>query len=86
MIRRYETGGLPRDFPRRLERLKDASGLTWAGFARAVGVDVKQMHRWRSGAQPSGDSYHRLVSFAFRVPGGPEILFGEVYQMSFFEE
>ena len=39
LIRSFETGVLPRDFPQRLERLKKASGLSWSGFARAVGVD-----------------------------------------------
>ena len=37
-----ESGVLPRDFGQRLERLKEASGLSWRGFAKALGVDPKQ--------------------------------------------
>ena len=38
----YQTGVLPKDFVQRLNRLKKASGLTWNGLARALGVDKKQ--------------------------------------------
>ena len=86
LIRSFETGVLPRDFPKRLERLKKASGLSWSGFARAVGVDPKQMHRWRNGAEPSGGAYHCLVRFAARIPGGLDILMGEGFQMRLFRE
>ena len=50
----YQTGVLPKDFVQRLNRLKKASGLTWNGFARALGVDKKQMRRWRQGTEPCG--------------------------------
>ena len=36
-----ETGLFPEDFPQRLTRLKEASGLTWTAFAQASGVDRK---------------------------------------------
>ena len=32
------SGRLPPDFPRRLDRLKRASGLTWDQFAEALGM------------------------------------------------
>lgn len=73
---------MPDDFARRLERLREASGLTWSGMARAVGVDYKQLRRWRKGVVPCGGSYHALVRFARRVPGGMEILFGEDFWMT----
>ena len=41
-----ETAVFPEDFPDRLRRLKEASGLTWTGFAWAIGVDLKQLRRW----------------------------------------
>ena len=47
----FPSGVLPDDFPKRLERLKEVSGLTWSGFARAIGVGEKQIHRWRNGAR-----------------------------------
>ena len=43
----YLSGVLPRDFPERLERLKEASGLTWDAFADAIGIDRKRVHTWR---------------------------------------
>ena len=82
----FQTGVLPSDFPRRLERLKEASGLTWSGFARAVGVDPKQMHRWRKGVEPCGGAMHSLYRFAARLPNGLAILMSEGYQTSMFKD
>ena len=70
-------GRLPPDFPRRLDRLKWASGLTWDQVAEALGMETKQVLRWRKGAEPRGGPYHELVVFAGCVPGGLAILFGE---------
>ena len=78
---------LPGDFTDRLERLKEASGLSWSGFAKAIGIDYKQMYRWHNdGVEPSGGAYHSLVLFASRIPGGLHILFGEGFQMTFFKD
>ena len=78
---------LPDDFPKRLERLKELAGLTWAGFAAAIGVDYRQMYRWRKhGVEPSGAAMDRLYKFASRLDGGLEILLGESYQMSFLRD
>ena len=78
---------LPEDFPDRLERLRKLAGLTWAGFARAIGVDYRQMYRWRKhGVEPSGAAMDRLYKFASRLDGGLEILLGREYQMSFLRD
>ena len=46
---------LPEDLEGRLERHRQASGLTWSGLARAVGVSRRQVCRWRTkGMEPSG--------------------------------
>ena len=45
----YLSGVLPKDFVQRLDRLKKASGITWDGLARSLGVDKKQARRWRKG-------------------------------------
>ena len=82
----YQNGVLPEDFPKRLERLKEVSGLTWSAFARAIGVGEKQIHRWRNGAEPSGGAMHALFRFAQRMPGGMAILVSETFQMSFFKD
>ena len=73
---------LPGDFTDRLERLKEASGLSWSGFAKAIGIDYKQMYRWHNdGVEPSRGAYHSLVLFASRIPGGLHILFGEGFHL-----
>ena len=81
-----ETGCLPEDFAQRLERLKEASGLSWRGLGRALGVDPKRLGHWRRGVEPCGGAMHSIHRFASRMPGGTEIVMGEDYQMSFFEE
>ena len=53
---------LPQDFPQRLERLKEASGLSWSGLAGAIGVDYKQMYKWRKRVEPSGGAMHALIN------------------------
>ena len=78
---------LPGDFTDRLERLKEASGLTWSGFAKAIGVDPKQLRMWRmKGVEPCGGAMLSIARFASGIPGGLEILLGEGFQMTFFEE
>ena len=68
---------LPEDFGARLTRLKVASGLTWEGFASIIGVDYRQMLRWRkTGAARSGGAMLALVELAVKVPGGLGILLG----------
>lgn len=49
----------PEDFPRALERLKEASGLTWAELARRLGTNTLNMWRWRSGVRPNA---HHLLA------------------------
>ena len=80
-----ESGVLPHDFPERLNRLKEASGLTWTAFAHALGVDRKQVRRWRQGVEPCGGAMLSLLRFAMRIPGGLEILLGEGFQVTFWE-
>ncbi len=78
----YPSGELPEDFAQRLERLKQASGLSWDSFAEAIGVERKQVLRWRRGTEPSGSAYHGLVELARWIPGGIDILFGEDFLAS----
>ena len=68
---------MPEDFGVRLTRLKEATGLTWDGFATAIGVDTRQVLRWRKkGCEPSGGAMLSLVALAEQVPGGMAILMG----------
>ena len=81
-----DTGLFPEDFPERLTRLKEASGLTWTAFAQAIGVDRKQVRRWlKKGVEPSGGPMLALLRFAALIPGGVEILMGEGFQLTFWE-
>ena len=75
-------GLLPNDFPDRLERFKKATGLTWAGLAAKIGVDYKQMYRWRNGVEPSGGALHALYTYAAQL-GRLDILMGDGFQMTF---
>ena len=66
---------LPDDFPERLESLKELTGLSWERMAAAMGVDSRQLHRWRNGTAPSGEAMLSLVRLATCVPNGlPELL------------
>ena len=71
------SGELPSDFPQRLARLKEASGLTWEEFSGVLGAELKQVLRWQNGTEPCGGAYHCLVLLATLIPGGLHILMGE---------
>lgn len=80
----YVGGVLPQDFPERLEGLKEASGLSWGAMAWSIGVDRKQLMRWRKkGTEPCGGAMHAILSFANRMPDGLAILMGDGSQMRF---
>ncbi len=68
---------LPEDFAQRLEALKERTGLPWERMAVCMGVDPRQLWRWRRGASPGGGAMLSLVRFATRVPGGLAELLGE---------
>ena len=67
---------LLRDFPGQLDRLKEASGLSWSGLARTIGVDRKRTRLWSRGSEPRGGSILSLFHLASRIPGGLDILLG----------
>ena len=54
--------GFPEDFPQRLDRLRDAAGLSWRDLARRLRVDARMMRRWRTGMRP--DSGHLVALFS----------------------
>ena len=67
---------LPGDFGERLTRLKRGAGLTWEEMAEALGVDDRQLLRWRRGSCPSGGSMLSLIRLASQLPGGLNELLG----------
>ena len=82
----YQTGVLSKDFPQRLIRLKEASGLTWNAFADVIGVDKKQVYRWREEhSEPCGGAYHSLILLASMIPGGMDILMGDGFLLSLWK-
>ncbi len=69
---------LPEDFPARLDGFKEAIGLTWDGLAGCLGVDPRQLQRWRiKGGAPNGGAMLALVRLAVRSPEGLAKLLGE---------
>ena len=89
----YLSGVLPRDFPERLERLREASELTWDAFADAIGIDRKRVHTWRrrknddkTPIKPGGGGFYALVKFAPLIPGGIDILMGEGFQLYLWQD
>ncbi len=66
---------LPEDFLEKLEIIKRLTGLSWEGLASALGVDSRQLWRWRKrGGEPGGGAVLALVRVALRVPGGLALL------------
>ena len=82
----YRSGVLPDDFGRRVETLREASGLTWTGFAEAVGADRRQVLRWRKGAEPCGGAMLSLVQLALMIEGGSDILGDNGLQMALWRD
>ena len=67
---------LPEDFAQRLEHFKEVSDLPWDAMAACMGVDPRQLRRWRQGTRPSGDGLFALLTLAARYPGGVHMLLG----------
>ncbi len=67
---RREVHTFPEDFPRKLEQLKDASGLTWSELARRLGTNPLTLRRWRQGARPNALHLFALleVAVSFDLP------------------
>ena len=56
---------VPDDFPERLERFQEASGLSWAELNRRVGTHPQTMRRWRkSRTRPSTRHVLALLDLA----------------------
>lgn len=65
---------IPEDFVERLDVLKEMTGLSWEGMAVCMGVDSRQLHRWRKGGAPNGGAMLSLVRLARYIPGGLDLL------------
>ncbi|MCY4615660.1 MAG: helix-turn-helix transcriptional regulator [Chloroflexi bacterium] len=56
--------GFPPDFPERLERFREAAGLSWRALARLLGVTTYRLSLWRRGTVPSGAHLFLLLTLA----------------------
>ena len=55
----------PPDFPERLERFKEESGLSWRAIARLLGVSLHRLRQWRNkGVAPSPAHLFLLLTIA----------------------
>ena len=68
---------MPEDFAERLAAVKERTGLPWERMAVSMGVDPRQLWRWRHGASPGGGAMLALVRLATRVPEGLACLLDE---------
>ena len=71
---RFPAPSLPRDFPVRLARLEDRSGVSLEEVALAAGLPARRARLWRIGRPPSDDELRAIVEFACSVPGGVAVL------------
>lgn len=56
--------GFPPDFPERLERFREAAGLSWRSLARLLDVRPYRLREWRRGTVPSGEHLFVLLTLA----------------------
>ena len=69
---------VPENFREKLELIKRLTGLSWERMASAMGVDSRQLLRWRKhGGEPGGGAMLALVRLALWVPGGLAALVDE---------
>ena len=55
----------PDDFPQRLERFKEESGLSWAELARRLGTSALNLRRWKDkGVRPHWRHLMALLDLA----------------------
>ena len=66
-VYRVEPCPFPEDFRQRLDRFKEASGLSWRGMARELRTDVRLLHRWRKGSRPDSANLIALFVLASRL-------------------
>ena len=59
-----EPSRFPPDFPQRLERFRDATGLSWRGLARRLRVSVRCVWRWKKGTKPDPGHLFALFDLA----------------------
>ena len=77
---RFPAPSLPQDFPVRLGRLEDRSGVSLEEIALSSGLPARLGRLWRIGRPPSEDELRAIVGFACEVPGGVAVLLRDASQ------
>ena len=54
----------PEDFAENVERIKEASGLSWGELARCLGTNPLTLRRWRDGTRPNAQHLFALIAVA----------------------
>lgn len=54
----------PEDFAESLERIREASGLSWSELARRLGTSPLTVRRWRQGVRPNAQHLFALMAVA----------------------
>ena len=54
----------PPDFPQRLDRFRQAAGMSWRGLSRQLKVNSRTVRRWKAGAKPGSGHLVSLFSLA----------------------
>ncbi len=71
---RTSGSAFPKDFPQRLELLKEKADMSWRELAKRVGVRYGRLMSWRRGTVPKGGALLSLFRVASTMPGGLETL------------
>ena len=72
--RGYPAPPLPEDFPVRLGRLEDRSGLPLEEFARRWIVPEHRVEDWRAGEPPTERELRTIMEWACSVDGGVAVM------------
>ena len=72
--------GLLDDFPERLRRFKEASGLSWAEIARRLGTTPKTVRRWYQGKGRPNAHYLLALQDLAKGLGLGHMLEGKAYR------
>ncbi|MCY4582735.1 MAG: helix-turn-helix domain-containing protein [Chloroflexi bacterium] len=54
----------PEDFAESLERIREASGLSWNELARRLGTSPLTVRRWRQGVRPNAQHLFAIMNVA----------------------
>ena len=76
----YPPPSLPDDFPARLGRLEDRSGIALEEFAFGWGIRLDRARAWRTGEPPTDEELRFIMKWAFEVEGGVAVLLRDCSQ------